>query len=562
MPSASQQIQGLSPDDQKLLASKTMRMSKFYSIKNRDFQIVPYRRNQAQLHYAQNKSWFNIILKSRRVGFTTEISLDMLDDTLFGIPYKFANGDVKRSQIDSLIIAHTKEDAAKIFDDKISVAWDHFPLKFLYNVDTDKATMLKFGWGTDEKNTAEKFSSISVSNSGRSGGFFDVLISEYGKICAMFPDKAKEIIRGTIPAVPDGGRVTIESTAEGKTGSFHDIFWDSWNWQLAHPDQKQHNRQYKAHFYNWRWDVQEISKNKILIPLSHMPTYFSDYQKEHKLTDQEVTYLFKKWEGLGKDFEALRQEYPTTPKEAFEASTNLFFDPSALQLQEQFKREFKTQGAWRIYEERKPNHIYAIGADPSEGLGLDNAAAGIWDFSYLRPKLVAVFENDHTDPDMFAYELKAAGLNYNTALICVERNNHGHTTLIKLREIYPEQQIYCEVRLGSLEEKETDKFGWPQNVSTKSKMCFDFKTALNEMAVEIPDEVCLNQLSTYEKTDVGKIKKEKDQKYHWDLPIAVMLGYQMKDYVSPVTKVKTYIAQNAPTVYNRSGRVSDPYSGI
>lgn len=562
MPTITKQFEGLTEDQKKMLASKTQRMQNFYQIKDRRFQISRYRRNSAQLDYSKNRNNFDIILKSRRIGFTTEVSLSMLDDTLFGIPFKYPNGDIRRSQIDSLIIAHTKEDAAKIFDDKISVAWEHFPLKFLYGVDTDKATMLKFGWGKDEATQSEKFSSISVSNSGRSGGYYEVLISEFGKICAMFPEKAKEIIRGTIPAVPNGGKLVIESTAEGKTGAFHDIFWDAWNWQLSHPDGKHHNRQYKAHFYNWRWDKEEISQEKILIPASAMPLYFVEYQKEHNLTDQELTYLYKKWEGLAKDFEALRQEYPTTPKEAFESSTNLFFDTQSIAYQEQFKRDFKMQGAWKIFEERKPNHIYGIGADPSEGLGQDNAAAVIWDFSYPRPKIVATFMNDRTDPDMFAYELKAAGLNYNTALICVERNNHGHTTLLTLRKIYPENQIYCEVKLGRMEERETDKFGWPQNVSTKSKMCHDFKTALTEMAVEIPDEVLLNQFSTYEKTDVGKIKKEKDQKYHWDLPIAAMLGYQMKDYVHMTTKVVTYIAQNSPTVYNRGGRVSDPYSGI
>jgi hypothetical protein len=47
-------------------------------------------------------------------------------------------------------------------------------------------------------------------------------ISEYGKICAQSPGKAKEVRTGSLPAVPTTGICVIESTAEGRGGDFFD----------------------------------------------------------------------------------------------------------------------------------------------------------------------------------------------------------------------------------------------------------------------------------------------------------------------------------------------------
>jgi hypothetical protein len=47
-------------------------------------------------------------------------------------------------------------------------------------------------------------------------------VSEYGKICAKAPDKAKEIKSGTLNTIAPRQLVFIESTAEGRAGDFYD----------------------------------------------------------------------------------------------------------------------------------------------------------------------------------------------------------------------------------------------------------------------------------------------------------------------------------------------------
>src|SRR6185369_6442119 len=76
-----------SPDYQAskaMLADREWRLDNLYWIKNADGVAVPFKRNASQLHYS-GREWFrDTILKSRKLGFSTFISIRMLDACLFG----------------------------------------------------------------------------------------------------------------------------------------------------------------------------------------------------------------------------------------------------------------------------------------------------------------------------------------------------------------------------------------------------------------------------------------------------------------------------------------------
>jgi len=267
-------------------------MSHLYTIVDKNLRKIVFKRNRAQLDFDNNKHTRNVILKSRQLGFTTHEAIDSLDDCLF------------TRNFSDLFIAHTKEDAIEIFDKKVELAWKNFneELSKLWKVDSSTANKLKFDFGDGN------FSQMIVSNSGRSGTHNRVHISEFAKLCAKYPAKADEIITGTIPSVPQDGRIDIESTAEGMGGHFYDIFWEAWTRKrepLA--------TEFKAHFYNWQWDDEDISKIERLIPTAQMEEgeKFKNYQASHNLSDQEITYYYTKWLSLKKDWDKLHQEYPT-----------------------------------------------------------------------------------------------------------------------------------------------------------------------------------------------------------------------------------------------------------
>jgi hypothetical protein len=79
-------------------------------------------------------------------------------------------------------------------------------------IKTDNAYEIEFGNG----------SGVEVGVSLRSGTKNFMHVSEYGKICAKAPDKAKEIKSGTLNTIAPRQLVFIESTAEGRAGDFYD----------------------------------------------------------------------------------------------------------------------------------------------------------------------------------------------------------------------------------------------------------------------------------------------------------------------------------------------------
>jgi len=507
-----------------MLTDKIQRLENYYKITDRDANLIHFKLNRAQKHFLTHRGKRNIILKSRRLGFTTFAAIDMLDSTLF------------TPNFESLLISYDDTSAQNIFDTKIILAWKHFPYAQLYKVDTDRANKLKFDFGD------KTFSSIAVKSSGRGDTILKLHISELGKICYKYPQKAYEILSGTIPSVPlEKGEITIESTAEGSEGYFFDIFWRNWNRPTSQPLRP---TDYKAFFYNWQWDDSEISKVKQ--PDAQLPQEFKQFQEEHNLkamqhpelytpiTDIQITYYFYKWIECNQNWDLLRQEFPTYPNDAFRYSGNLLFDQNIVQKYiDSSKEPIDHRNGWAIYEEPKSNHSYAMGADPSEGVGQDHSAAAIWDFTptLTRPTVVATYKNNKITPDEFAYELRFGGQTYYNALIAVERNNSGHATLTTLKSIYPEDKIYKTINEDKFDDEETERLGWHTNQASKPKMFYEFKTALNEKSIDLPSKELCHECMIYDRKYLGTTKFDPEATNHFDLLTATAIGYQMRSLV-------------------------------
>ena len=167
-----------------LLADKMWRLTsgKLYFIKDKNGKRVPFIPNTPQRDFLKRRHTKNIILKARQLGFTTLASIDELDDVLFS-SYR-SNG----------IIAQDKDKQMEIFDEKVKFAYDNIPewLKSQFQTRIDRQGMMKF-----ENNQC----SIQVDSSFRSGTLQKLHISEYGKICAKTPEKAKEIRSGALNSI-------------------------------------------------------------------------------------------------------------------------------------------------------------------------------------------------------------------------------------------------------------------------------------------------------------------------------------------------------------------------
>lgn len=489
----------LREEDKKRLKDVEWRLSHLYKIRDKQGRLINFKKNRAQTHFENNKHSRNIILKSRQLGFTTLEIIGMFDECLFTRNYQ------------GLLIAQDLDTAQDIFGNKVSLAWANFPLQDSYGVNNDSARQLKFDFGD------KTFSVLAVDSSGRAGTFNRLHITEFGQVAKKYPEKAREILEGSIPAIPLTGRVDIESTAAGSEGRFYDMFWSAFD-----SGQPTNPAQWKAHFYNWQWDDEQLSKiteEQIQLFLrSNDYSLFKEYQKQYRLTNREITHYYYAWLSLEKNWASLKQEYPTTVYEAFEASGTKLFDVQTIGKFE--LKEGKHQGDWIFYEEPKLGHYYVEGGDVAEGVGQDSSTLVIWDFTPVKPKVVAIYRNNRIAPDLFAYEVQIGAEKYGMAFVAIERNNHGHTTIAKLKTIYPPHLIYKD---------DKDAFGWQTNLVSKPKMFYDLNTAVNNELVDICSKEIASEMRRYDRENLDIRVFNEESTAHWDLLTACVIGFQMKD---------------------------------
>ena len=267
-------------------ADPLWRLANLYWITNKAGERVQFEPNAAQVEYLLNASSEDLILKARQLGFTTLMCLVGLDEAVFLNDHRVA------------IIAHTLNDATEIFDSKVKFPYDNLPdvLRARKPAVNDRAGLLRFEHG----------SSIRVATSARSGTLQRLHVSEFGKICAQYPKKAREIVTGSFPAVGKNPK-TLESTAEGQEGYFYE-----------YAEKAMRNEgPFKFHFFPWWGDEGNVADPAAVRFLSEHLAYFGKLEHECKipLRPEQKAWWIKQEQLLGGD---MKRENPSTTQEAFE----------------------------------------------------------------------------------------------------------------------------------------------------------------------------------------------------------------------------------------------------
>lgn len=268
------------------LSDPIWRLSNLYWITDKAGNRIKFEPNHAQAMYLRHATSDDLILKARQLGITTLMCLIGLDEALFLENHHVA------------IIAHTINDAIGIFDSKVKYPYDNLPdmIKQRRIAKTDRAGMLQFEHG----------SSIRVATSARSGTLQRLHVSEFGKICATYPKKAREIVTGSFPAVGKNPK-TIESTAEGQEGYFYEFAEKA----------MRNEGPFKFHFFPWWQEPGYTIDPDSMRVLPEHRAYFDKLKHEFKidLTDGQRAWWIKQEQMLGGD---MKRENPATPEEAFE----------------------------------------------------------------------------------------------------------------------------------------------------------------------------------------------------------------------------------------------------
>lgn len=266
--------------------------------------VITFKPNRAQKRLIARLHNRNLILKARQLGFTTLVCILWLDTALFS-----------KDPIRCGIVAQDREAAEALFSGKVKFAYENLPEALREAMPLRKATANELVF---EHNGA----SIRVATSMRSGTTHRLHISEFGKICAKYPDKAREVVTGSIPSVPTNGICIIESTAEGQDGYFYGMTMRAK--ALAEQRTVLTKKDWKFHFFAW-WQAPEYAIEPEGVILSETDLeYFSQVEAKigRELTDaQRAWYVSTRRADFADEAPLMWQEYPSTPEEAFQVST-------------------------------------------------------------------------------------------------------------------------------------------------------------------------------------------------------------------------------------------------
>jgi hypothetical protein len=363
----------------KCLADQRWRLDNLYHIKNPQGKKTLFKLNWAQQELYDSLHTSEIVLKCRQIGITTFFSLLLLDNVLW------------KDDIQAGIIAHTLDDSQSIFQDKLKYAFDnlHPAIRPLFKTKGDSAKELSFSHG----------SVIRVGTSLRGSTLQYLHISEFGKICAKYPERATEIITGSLQTVHAGQYTFIESTAEGKQGYFYEMCEQA----KAKVGQRLSPIDYKFRFFPWQRHPDYILDHPVDIN-ELLQEYFAKLELEGiKLSDQQKWWYAAKYQTLKNE---IWREYPSKPEEAFQASQEGFW------YAKQMKELYDAGHVMNIsYDRALPVHT-------AWDLGQADMTA-IWFFQINRAgeiNLIDYFQKSDFPLSQLAQMLQSKGYTYGTHL--------------------------------------------------------------------------------------------------------------------------------------------------
>lgn len=281
------------------LADPHWRLRNLYWVADKDGRPVLFQPWPEQQKFYDRIWYRNVIAKARQRGFSTAVQIADLDAALFTPNTACA------------VIAQDEDTALAIFRTKIRFAWDRLPGLV--------REMVGQQYLSKHELVLKQGSSMVVAASVRGRTLQRLHVSEYGMICAKYPDRAHEIKTGALPSVDRYGIATIESTVKTPDGHFSDIVREAE--KLMIEGRELTPLDYRLHFASW-WDADEYELDPALVTVSDVDNaYFYRLEADigRPVSPAKRAWYVKTRDALSR--EEMFREYPSTLKEAFSVAT-------------------------------------------------------------------------------------------------------------------------------------------------------------------------------------------------------------------------------------------------
>ena len=426
-------------------------IASFLKIRTKRINQSGFTLNRVQREYSRQCTAQNIVLKARQVGITTYIAARFFVRTI-----------TQRGTL-SMQVTQDRESAEDIFR-IVRRFWERLP-------DEARAGQLR----TSHKNSRqlvfpERDSEYCLASAEENAGRGRTIQNLHCSEVARWGRRGDEALASLRAAVVPGGEIVLESTANGAGG----LFYEEW--------QRADETEYRRHFFPWWFDASYV--------IEPGPTFSPMTEEElelmalHGLKPEQIAWRRKQWASFrGRAV----QEFAENPVSCFRASGDCVFDLAAIEQALGAAGEpAETQDNQRlmIWLPPQPGRGYVIGVDPAGG-GVDGdySCAEVIDCD-LGTQCAELL--GHWPPRDFAEKVARLAKEYNTALLAVERNNHGHAVLACLETLeYPSMFV------------QKGQAGWLTTAVSRPKMIENLSSVLMEEPGLFRSARFLNECRTF-----------------------------------------------------------------
>lgn len=420
---------------------------------------------------------YTVVLKARQIGFST-----LAAAYAFWMTYFFQDRFV-------IMLSRTEREAMKLLS-KSKYGYKFLPF-WMREKGPKQTTDHQLKMTFDNESAIESLP--SGSDPARGESVYAVFVDEW----AFLPNP-EEAWASIEPIADVGGRVMGLSTANGSGNFFHQLWVGS---------QTGANK-FTGIFYSWDADGERGED------------WYEDKARN-----------MQSWQ--------LHQEYPRNPSEAFIKSGNPVFDTDlldSLEPQEPMRGYFhhyadgsvsfveSEDGELTVWGTPEPDGVYVIGADVAEGLSYgDYSSAHIIN---AQDGVVVAHWHGHIEPDLFGEALADLGWWYNNALLGIENNNHGLTTL-KAAQRVGYRNLYRTRKLGNIRSEATEQLGWRTTTVSKPLMIDELSAAIRNRDLELFCVKTVAELRTFVRKSNGRMVGSP----YDDRTISLAIANQMLKYV-------------------------------
>lgn len=482
-----------------------------------DVMLPPQRKVIEKVNYALNHRlpFRCIILKARQIGIST-----VIEAIIFVLSMMIR-------RMSGLVISHDLDSSEHLLG-MTQNYYDNFWLKDAYNQKNKSAKHLSW---------VESASSIRITTAkNATAGRSKTIRALHGSEVAFW-DNAKTLMTGLAQTVPNRPFTFIfmESTANG-VGNYFNAQWNKacsgknsyipmfFPW-WTHPE---YTASYlKLPHITGALDEEEIKLTKLL--MRPPKAEWNDYQQESltklEIVDRLTWRRYAIEELCQGDLDKFKQEYPSTPEEAFIATGTNIFSPESLNIAYEpmlgirgeaargrgDKIEFvaSNNGRLTLYKLPNPQQAYCIAADPTHSLNGDYAVAHI--LNRRTWEQVGIFRAKIEGKE-FGEELAKLGKYYNWAIIAPEHLGGGIAAITSLQHLnYPNIWIHSK---GEKVQGQMDNwYGWQMNHKTKAEAVSNLKYALNNRLTKFHDEQTFNEMVNFISLGDGKFGNSNEEEH-------------------------------------------------